>query len=329
MLFIITGHGAGDCGSCGNGFQEAERVRVLAQRIKDFGGDNVTIGDTTKNWYRSNLVNNSNIPKGVKVLELHLDCSDNTAAKGGHVIINSNLNADKYDVLLSEFISETFPGRSQKIVKRNDLANMSRAYHYGINYRLLECCFISNKSDIKKFNSKLDYVAKGILECFNIPYKNSTTTSTTQPNVTTTNVNVTYAVKVKNGNVLPEVHNLSDYAGIEKKEITDLAVKVDNGTIKYQVHIKGGKWLPYVTGYNWSDVNNGYAGNGKVIDAIRIVYVPNSKTSNKKAKYRVSPTNSSKYYDWQINDIVDTKKGYDGYAGCYGVPIDKIQIIIE
>ena len=29
-LYVIAGHGAGDSGAVGNGYQEAERVRVLA-----------------------------------------------------------------------------------------------------------------------------------------------------------------------------------------------------------------------------------------------------------------------------------------------------------
>ncbi len=38
-------------------------------------------------------------------------------------------------------------------------------------------------------------------------------------------------------------------------------IKADTGrTVKYRVHIMGGQWLPYVTGYNQSDASNGYAG---------------------------------------------------------------------
>ena len=44
-LFVIAGHGAGDPGACGNGYQEAERVRALAKRIKEFGGNSVMLGD--------------------------------------------------------------------------------------------------------------------------------------------------------------------------------------------------------------------------------------------------------------------------------------------
>lgn len=165
-LFIIPGHGAGDPGACGHGYQEAERVRTLAAKIKELGGDNVIIGDTTKNWYKSKMVNNTNIPKGSFVLELHMDSSTSPSAKGAHVIVDANLKPDKYDEALAKFISGIFPGRSQTLVGRNDLANPNRAQAAGINYRLMECGFISNANDVQMFHLRMDDIAKGILECF-------------------------------------------------------------------------------------------------------------------------------------------------------------------
>ena len=50
-LFLIAGHGAGDSGAVGYGYTEAERVRALARRIVAYGGSNVTLGDTSRNWY--------------------------------------------------------------------------------------------------------------------------------------------------------------------------------------------------------------------------------------------------------------------------------------
>ena len=88
----------------------------------------------------------------------------------------------------------------------------------------------------------------------------------------TTDVIFTYAVKINDGRILPEVRNDEDYAGIPGKEITGIAVKVNIGSVKYRVHVKGGNWLDYVTGYNWWDYNNGYAGNGKPIDLVQIIY---------------------------------------------------------
>lgn len=166
-LFIICGHGDGDPGAIGNGYQEAQRVRALVERIKALGGESVTVGDTSKNWYKSKLVNNENIPKGSLVLELHMD-SAGTSARGGHVIIDADFEADKYDNALADFICEILPGRANKIVKRNDLANLNRAQKYGINYRLLECGFITNAEDVNIFNSRMDEIAEGILSCFGI-----------------------------------------------------------------------------------------------------------------------------------------------------------------
>ena len=53
-LFIIAGHGAGDCGAIGYGYTEAERVRALASRLQALGGGNVTIADMNRNWYADN-----------------------------------------------------------------------------------------------------------------------------------------------------------------------------------------------------------------------------------------------------------------------------------
>src|SRR5699024_10534878 len=107
----------------------------------------------------------------------------------------------------------------------------------------------------------------------------------------------------------------------------DVAIGVDRGSLWYQVHVKGGSWLPAVTGYNINDYNNGYAGNGKVIDAVRVYYNTPADYANKygyqKVQYRVSPINSN-YYAWQYDN--ETGNGQDGYAGAYGVAIDRFQL---
>lgn len=73
------------------------------------------------------------------------------------------------------------------------------------------------------------------------------------------------------GKWYPAVKNLEDYAGVVGIPITDVAIKFSTGSYKYRVHIKGGKWLPWVTGYNLNDDNNGYAGSfGKSIDRLQI-----------------------------------------------------------
>lgn len=154
---------------------------------------------------------------------------------------------------------------------------------------------------------------------------NSTQNQTTASTNTSSNkkVNVYYCVKTKKHGWLPEVKNLEDYAGWENSPITGVAIKVDKGSIKYRVHLKGKGWLSYVTGYNTNDIKNGYAGTGKdIIDAIEVYYyTPDNIRPYKKAKYKVN--NYPYQYDNEKNN------GQDGYAGVFGVNVTKFQIVIE
>lgn len=135
-------------------------------------------------------------------------------------------------------------------------------------------------------------------------------------------VNVYYRVKTQKHGWLPEVKNLEDYAGWENSPITGVAIKVDKGSIKYRVHIKGGQWLPYVTGYDINNSMNGWAGNNLAIDLIEVYYyTPGNIRPYKKAKYKVNN------YEWQYDN--EKGKGMDGYAGANGVTATKFQIVIE
>ena len=179
-LFVICGHGAGDPGACGNGYQEAERVRALGKRIKELGGNNVMLGDVNRNYYADNGISSLTISKDYQIVELHMDSASATA-RGAHVIIKGGLNPDKYDIALAKFVSGMFPGRSITISKRGDLANPARAYAKGYAYRLIECGFISNAEDVKVFNSGIDKLAKGILKCFGIGVQTTTTSTGVKP----------------------------------------------------------------------------------------------------------------------------------------------------
>lgn len=183
-LYVIAGHGAGDPGVCANGYEEAERVRALAARLKALGGANVEVLDTSRNWYADKGVSSLAIPKGAPLVELHADGVDDPGPHGGHVIIYGGYEPDEYDKALADFIAGMFPGRSDRIVKRTDLANPRRAAARGINYRLLECCFISNSDDIARFSAHIDDVASGILGAFGIPTEAPAKSQTPSPEST-------------------------------------------------------------------------------------------------------------------------------------------------
>lgn len=167
-LFVIPGHGAGDSGACGNGYEEAERVRALAQRIKELGGDNVILADFSRNYYADGGINYLDISTDIPIVELHMDSAGKDAC-GGHVIIQAGIGgADDQDHNLASLMSSIFPGRARLIVERDDLANPGRAYNRGYNYRLVENGFISNANDVYTFNMKLDELALGYLQAFGI-----------------------------------------------------------------------------------------------------------------------------------------------------------------
>lgn len=166
-IFVIAGHGAGDPGACGNGYTEAERVRVLAKRIKELGGGNVILGDLSRDYYRDDGVSTVNLPKEYQIVELHMDSGVPTA-RGGHVIIYSGFQADDYDKALADMLGDLLPGRSQMIVGRDNLANPERAAMRGYGYRLVEFGFITNAEDVKVFNTQMDDIASGVLAAFGI-----------------------------------------------------------------------------------------------------------------------------------------------------------------
>lgn len=241
-LFLIAGHGAGDSGAVGYGFTEAERVRALASRIVVYGGSNVTLGDTSRNWYADRGIISLNISKEWQILELHMD-SGSASAKGGHVIIKQGYNPDQYDTALANFIGSFFPGRANTVVGRANLANVNRSAAKGYSYRLLENGFISNKDDLTKFNNQINELARGILNAFGIvalaPMQASTPVKT-EP----------IDRYVKSGGVFQD-----------KKD--------SFGTVSYQVHVKDIGWC------NWQCDSKmaGSTGQNRRIEAFRMIPV--------------------------------------------------------
>ena len=175
-LFVICGHGAGDPGACANGYEEAERVRVLGKKIKELGGSNVTLGDVNRDYYADNGISSLNLSKDYQIIELHMDRAS-ASARGAHIIIWHEFKPDDYDNALASFLCGMFPGRSTKIAKRSDLANPARAAAKGYGYRLAECGFISNKEDLEIFNNNIEKIAKGILEAFGISASGASSSS--------------------------------------------------------------------------------------------------------------------------------------------------------
>ncbi len=205
--------------------------------------------------------------------------------------------------------------------------NVSTIASYG--YSIWCAKYSSNKPNITSNYDIWQYSSAGKIdgingnvdmnECYNSELIASQKSNTT----TQKEVNVYYKVKTLRHNWLPEVRNLEDYAGYQNSPITGLAIKVDNGSIKYRVHRAGKGWLPYVTGYDINNSTNGYAGDGKsAIDLVEVYYyTPSYIRPYKCAYYKVND------FPYQKDNVKDSKN--DGYAGKIGTYATKFQIEIK
>jgi len=332
-ICLVAGHGMGDPGACGCGLQEATEARrvvdAIAARIPGCYVYN-------KNQDLYQVQNYGVFQAGDEVWEIHFNAAAG-AATGTEVLVKAGFSPDQYDNAALAALAKYFPNRGIKY--RSDLANMNAFAGRGISYRLVEICFISNQNDVNTYQSKFDAIMTDLASAIKGSKVATPATPTPQPTPVpapakpatsapngAAPVDFFYAVKA-GGMVYPEVKGLSDYAGVVGMGITDVAIRASAGTVKYRVHVLGQGWLPYVTGYNWADHENGYAGNGQVIDAIEVYYsTPTdvvAKYGYQKAKYRVSPIRQN-FLPWQYDDEKD--KGMDGYAGVFGMGIDRFQL---
>ena len=192
---------------------------------------------------------------------------------------------------------------------------------------------ITNSCDTRTISVNGRYIRGFIAPNYaDIAKKVSGVVTVTKPSTTTTTVAATipdifYRVRVA-GHWQAQVKNGAT-AGIRGKAITDIAIKAAKGSVKYRVHIKGGRWLPFVTGYDVNDAKNGYAGMDYSIDLVEVYYFTPADVVKGvgylRAKYRVSPTNGS-FYAYQYDN--ETKNGQDGYAGYTGKAIDQFQLTL-
>ena len=289
---------------------------------------------TTQSRNLSNIVAKCNAHSVDLDISIHLNAGGGTGTEV--LYYPGSAEGQAMATKVSAKIASAFGWKDRGAKARSDLYVLKNTKAVAI---LVECCFVDSQADAAAWSA--DKCAKAIVEAVTGSAAQSTGSSdtgsvSTAPSAPATSapastskptINFKYRVKA-GGKWYPEVVNLNDYAGVRGKSITDIAIGVDRGSVWYQVHVKGGKWLPKVTGYNINDYNNGYAGNGNVIDAVRVYYNTPADYANKygyqKAQYRVSPVNAN-YYAWQYDDD-DEGVGQDGYAGAFGKAIDRFQL---
>lgn len=122
-------------------------------------------------------------------------------------------------------------------------------------------------------------------------------------------INVTYQVYTGD-RWLPNVTNLTDYAGIYGQAIQGVYASLSRGSIQYRTHTQGGDWLPWVTD------RTDYAGSlGKNVDGLQMQLVD---LSGYNVRYRAYV--GGRWLPW-VTGAMD-------YAGIFGQPIEGIQVEI-
>lgn len=332
-IYLVAGHGGSDSGACGHGRKEKDDVLKLTLAV---GAALEKLGHTIRYNRKSDVdtdmyayIRECNNFGADICVSIHRNSFDGSA-KGYETCIYEDSGKTKVlaDDLNAGMEALGFENRGSKI--RQDLAVLNSTT---MDAALLEVGFIDNVEDnaifVQQYNDIVALVANSILKAVGASGNVSVDTHPEKPSESTeTNktVHAYYRVRTQKHGWLPEVKDLDDYAGWEDSPITDVAIRVSVGSVKYRVHTPDG-WLPWVTGYDINDDQNGYAGIHTPIDAVEIYYyTPDSIRPYKRAKYRVAPVGGI-YYPYQYDS--ETDSGQDGYAGNLRNRIGKFQLCIE
>lgn len=168
------------------------------------------------------------------------------------------------------------------------------------------------------FKRKTRYLSDANVYSFYRPYwQDEDKSKSTSTGSKASGIDTFYQVHLVGGSWLPEVKNLTDYAGVKGRAIDGIRVRVSNGHVRYRVKCVGDRnYLPWVR-----DIED-YAGiYGRAIDSVQMEFYG---LDGYIVEYRVSPVSS---------DYLPFVRGYnvindDGYAGLENRCIDRLQVKI-
>jgi len=163
-ILLIAGHGDGDCGAVGNGYQEADLTREVATLLKAelSGYADVVIADTGKNWYKYIIQqgNKFNFKSYDYVLEIHFNSHTVKSANGTEIYVTSAEKSHGVEQNIIKGIRDI--GFFNRGVKTKNFDLIWHIKKQGVSSALLEVCFVSNENDIKLYQSKKNEVVKAI-----------------------------------------------------------------------------------------------------------------------------------------------------------------------
>lgn len=255
-ILLISGHGAGDVGACGNGYREADLTREIVNMLKDKLSRyaQVDVYDQSRNAYYD--VNKGNVTANFAnynyVFEVHLNAG---GGKGTEIYVTREEKATIVEQKIMDKLSKFFVVRG---VKRKNFNVIASAKRKGVSSALLETCFIDNAQDMQIYqankNAICEEICNGIAEGFGL--KNDK-----KPDLQ-------YQVHLQDLG-WQNIQNANEGAGTEGQSRRLEAVKFfgNNGLqIKYRAHIQDIGWQ------EWKNSGEiaGTVGQSKTIEELEI-----------------------------------------------------------
>lgn len=315
---VVFGHGQGDPGAIGNGYQEATFTRnILGPKLKAWSAklknNQIDFYNASLDMYQQTKVGGGaySVNGYESVTELHLDAAASSSAENGHVIINSSFSADKNDLAIAKVV-EKYVGlwgssKPSGVVGRSDLLNSNVFAERGISYRLVELGFITNKRDISELIGNIDAIAKGFIEAIT---GESLSGSTSSESTTQTHDALVAASKPKHqGNAWGKLDFYNGYAKDQIRVAGWLVPDKANGAIGSTAWVLfmehgTGKELTRVQskGIKRPDVKKAYSYQGG--DALGFdVTVSKKQFKGKKVDIILRRANNGKNGESPINDV--------------------------
>lgn len=185
-ILLIAGHGAGDPGASGNGYQEykltRELVNLIAPKLREYA--TVDIYDTTRNAFKDVQNGRFNVGKYDYVLEIHFNAYSDPKAHGSEIYVTTSEKGITVEQGIMKNMKRYFTLRDNDSVfdgvKRTNFLVIKTLKNKGISGALIEVCFITNKNDMIVYSTNKDAIAgdivAGIVKGFGLKKRATTTT---------------------------------------------------------------------------------------------------------------------------------------------------------
>ena len=225
---LISGHGAGDCGACGYGYEEANEtvriVKMLDERLQDCGIETVVYP------YGRNAFKDCNRGLGLQVdfsdcdyvLEVHLnsgrgDETGDDSIGGTEIYVTPREATTGTENLILEYMEEL--GYRNRGVKTENFLVINKVKNLGVSSALLETCFVDDVDDMELYENRFDEtisaIARGICVGFGVGYTEDTDDSTDEQEESTSCMSREEKEYYVNCTYLELLGRLADSDGLE------------------------------------------------------------------------------------------------------------------